>query len=239
MKTLAQIPETARAAAVAIAFRPSAPPGIPRVDHAGPSGCSYWRLAAEGKTFWTAAEDHQGCPVGAHTHGVPLGPAKMEELQDLIGVMASLHYLDPAEVPSIPARREPFGVALSGPYPGARFEPDVVLVACDARAAMLLAEAAQAAGVAGPLSTSIRPTCALLPATIGGGAAGLSLGCIGNRVYTGISDDQLYFAIPGKSAEAVFGRLDAIVAANRELATFHEARRAAAAAGTPPPGGSP
>jgi uncharacterized protein (DUF169 family) len=52
-----------------------------------------------------------------------------------------------------------------------------------------------------------------------------SLGCIGNRVYTGMGDDELYFTIPGGQVGAVVERLEAVVHANRELETYHEARR--------------
>jgi len=38
---------------VAIAFRDSAPDGMSRVERAEPAGCGYWRLAAEGRSFYT------------------------------------------------------------------------------------------------------------------------------------------------------------------------------------------
>ena len=60
--------------AVAIAFRDTAPVGIPRVTAPAPAGCGYWKLAAEGQVFYTEASDHYTCPVGAHTHGVNLPP---------------------------------------------------------------------------------------------------------------------------------------------------------------------
>ena len=62
---------------------------------------------------------------------------------------------------------------------------------------MLVAEAAQAAGVAGDGATLGRPTCAVLPQAIATAKTASSFGCIGNRVYTGAHDDEGYFAIPG------------------------------------------
>ena len=53
---------------VAIAFRESAPANMQRIETPAPAGCGYWRLAAEGRTFYTEAPDHYTCPVGAHTH---------------------------------------------------------------------------------------------------------------------------------------------------------------------------
>jgi uncharacterized protein (DUF169 family) len=211
---------------VAIAFRESPPPALPRVARAGPSGCSYWTLAAEGRSFYTEAADHKGCLVGAHTHNVPLTPAEGKELEGLVGVMAGVGYLDPAEVPAIPRREASFGVALYGPLGAAPFEPDVVLVRCDARRAMLLAEAARAAGVgtAEP-AAMLRPTCALLPETIRTGRPGLSLGCVGNRVYTGLEDGELYVAIPGAKVAAVAAALAKVIEANQALEKFHAGRR--------------
>src|SRR3989442_882776 len=40
-----------KTAAVAVTFRASAPDDLPHVASAGPSGCSYWKRAAEGETF--------------------------------------------------------------------------------------------------------------------------------------------------------------------------------------------
>jgi uncharacterized protein (DUF169 family) len=228
MSTLAHLLQL-KSSPVAIAFRDAPPAGLERVDAAGPSSCAYWKLAAEGRSFFTAADDHQGCAVGTYTHGLDLPPAKMGELQGLIGVMTGLGYLDGAEVPGIPRRAGGFGVALYGPYPGAPFQPDVVLVRCDARRAMMLAEAVRAAGVGEPMSAMLRPTCAMLPQTLSSGAASLSLACIGNRVYTGLEDGEMYLAIPGAKVAAVEAKLGTIVNANRELEKFHRERREAAA----------
>src|SRR5438132_914809 len=91
---------------IAITFRSSAPADLPHVAKAGPSGCSYWKRAAEGETFFTEAADHYNCPVGAYTHGVDMPPAQMKELQGLVTTMVSLQYIRPDEVPGIPRRRE-------------------------------------------------------------------------------------------------------------------------------------
>jgi uncharacterized protein (DUF169 family) len=196
------------------------------VDAPGPSGCSYWRLAAEGKSFYTEAADHYNCPIGAHTHGVDLPPAKAAELEALVTTMAGLEYLETAEVPQIPRRDSPFGVAMYGPFPQALFAPDVVLVRGRAKQVMLVTEAARMAGIGSEIAARLRPTCAMLPETIQTGQASISFGCIGNRVYTGLDDDELYVAIPGQKVSEVVGKLATIVAANRELERFHQGRRA-------------
>ena len=213
-----------RAAPVAIAFRPSAPAGVAHVATREPAGCGYWRRAAAGEVFYTDADDHKRCPVGAHTHNVQLSADEAQELQGLVKTMVDLEYLSMDEVPSIPTRKEPFGVAVYAPLDRAPLPPDVVLVHGTPRQLMLLAEAAQAAGVAPETPVMGRPTCALLPSAINEQRAGTSLGCIGNRVYTALDDSEAYFAIPGGSVGAVEERLRAIVHANQELEKFHRGR---------------
>src|SRR5437870_3906155 len=118
---------------VAVTFRASAPANVPRVSAPGPSGCSYWKQAAEGRTFYTEAADHYNCPIGAYTHGVDLPAARMQELQGVVNTMVSLGYLRSEEVPGIPRREAGFGVAIYGPLADAGETPDVVLVRGTAR----------------------------------------------------------------------------------------------------------
>ena len=209
---------------VAITFVDEAPAGVPRVAAREPAGCGYWRRAAAGEAFYTVADDHKQCPVGAHTHNVPLSPAETGGLMSLIETMAGLKYLRMEEVPQIPTRETPLHVAVYAPLDAAPMPPDVVLVRGNARQLMLLAEAAQAAGAAGAGPTMGRPTCAVLPEAINSGRATASFGCIGNRVYTGATDDDAYFAIPGGQLQAIEERLAVIVHANEELERFHRAR---------------
>ncbi len=209
---------------VAIAFRPSPPADVPRVNGAGPSGCTYWKYAAEGRTFYTEASDHYNCSIGSYTHGIDLPPERAKELPEVLGTMFSLGYLRQEEVPGVPRREGPFGVAVYAPLADAPFEPDVVLVRGNAKQMMLLSEAAQAAGVSAGPGLMGRPTCAAIPQAMKSQAAVASLGCIGNRVYTELADDELYVAVPGKHAAAVAEKLAGIMHANRELETYHRAR---------------
>jgi len=214
---------------VAIAFTDEAPAGVPHVSATEPAGCGYWRRAAGGEVFYTVADDHKNCPVGAHTHNVPLSPAEQRELMGLVETMVGLRYLKMADVPQIPTRRTPLAVAVYAPLDAAPIAPDVVLVRGNARQLMLLAEAAQAADVAPTTPAMGRPTCAVVPQAINSERASASFGCIGNRVYTGASDDDAYFAIPGPQLRLVEEQLAVIVRANRELETFHRSRATGAA----------
>lgn len=216
-------------APVALAFRDSAPAGIPRIPSAAPAGCGYWPLAADGQIFYTEASDHYTCPVGAHTHGVDLPLSVATELNGLVQAMVGMQYIKMDEIPLIPRRNSAFRVALYAPLMHAPFTPDVVLVRGTAKQLMLLAEAAQAAGVAGGGATMGRPTCAILPEALQSGKTATSFGCIGNRVYTGLGDDEGYYAIPGAKVAEVVSRLAVITEANRKLEKFHRARMGAPA----------
>jgi uncharacterized protein (DUF169 family) len=214
-------------APVAISFVDTAPPGVAHVSTVEPAGCGYWRRAAAGEVFFTVADDHKRCPVGAHTHNVTLSPTEQQELMGLVETMVSLSYLKIEDVPRIPTRKTALRVAVYAPLTAAPLPPDVVLVRGNARQLMLLAEAADAAGVAGTGAAMGRPTCAVLPEAINTTRTAASFGCVGNRVYTGADETDAYFAIPGPHLGAVEEKLAVIVRANQELEKFHRARAAA------------
>ena len=214
---------------VAIGFLAQPPAGLSRVSKAAPASCSYWRRAAEGESFFTEAADHLGCAVGAHTHGVPTTADQKGELMQLIHTMVGLEYLSMDEVPQIPHRdTAEFGVIAYAPLGTATFAADIVLVRGDVRQLMLLAEAAQAAGVGSGTPTLGRPTCAVLPQAQQTARASASFGCVGNRVYTGASEHEGYYAIPGGALPAIMAKLEVVRRANVELKKFHEARNASA-----------
>lgn len=128
------------------------------------------------------------------------------------------------EVPGIPHRKAPMQVAVYAPLPSLPCEPDVVLVRGTAAQLMVLVEAAQAAGVSPDAPAMGRPTCAALPQALESGRPTMSLGCIGNRVYTGLTDGEGYVALPAAALEAAVAKLATLARANAELARFHRAR---------------
>jgi uncharacterized protein (DUF169 family) len=209
---------------VAIAFRTAPPAGVARVSAPGPAGCSYWKIASEGGTFYTEASDHLNCAIGAYTHGVDLSAENENELKSTIGKMIGLGYLRMEEIPSIPRLGGRFGVAIYSPLAAAPCDPDVVLVRGNAKQIMLFAEAARAARCDSAAATMGRPACAVIPAAMQSQSGTASLGCIGNRVYTGLADDELYFAVPGAKILDVIDRVETIANANAELERYHAAR---------------
>jgi uncharacterized protein (DUF169 family) len=212
---------------VAVAFRPAAPAGVSRVARPGPAGCAYWRLAAEGGVFYTEGADHQNCPVGSYTHGVELPPERARELEGVVGTMVGLQYIKMEEVPAMPRLSGPFGVAIYAPLAKSPVAPDVVLIRGRARQIMLAAEAARAAGIGHDGAMLGRPACAMIPEAMHAARGNTSLGCIGNRVYTGLGDEELYFTVPGANLDGFVSGLETIHRANAELEKYHEGRREA------------
>ena len=209
---------------VAVAFRPAPPPGVEKYGGSQPSGCSFWRLAGDGRVFYTIPDDHANCAIGAHTHAMPLPAGRTAELEQTLTFMAGLGYVRSEEVPAIPTLPETPGVVIYAPLADTPVDPDVVIVSGRPGRVMLLQEAAIRAGVAAPSALLARPTCMALPAALAQGVL-VSTACVGNRVYTDLGDDELYLAIPGRALPPLAAELATIVAANAALRDYHTKRR--------------
>jgi uncharacterized protein (DUF169 family) len=209
---------------VAVAFRTEPPAEVPRFEGSEPSGCSFWRLAAEGQTVSTVPSDHYNCPIGSYTHNVPLPPERARELEQTLGLMTEIGYIRMEEVPGIPRLPSTPGAVVYAPLGDMPVEPDVVLLAERPGRMMLVQEAAIRAGVAAATPLLGRPTCMALPAALASGVV-MSTGCIGNRVYTDVGEDEIYVAIPGRDLARFADALDEIVRANAILEDYHRQRR--------------
>ena len=209
---------------VAVASLPHAPAGVEKFEGVQPAGCSYWALASGGRAFYTVAADHYNCSIGSHTHNMPLPEDRAHELADTLGFMTSIGYLRMEEVPSIPQLPETPGVVVYAPLGDTPVEPDVVLFWGSPGKVMLLQEAALRAGVAAQLNTLGRPTCMVVPAALTHGVLA-STGCIGNRVYTGMGDSELYVAVPGRDLQRIADETATIASANATLQEYHEDRK--------------
>lgn len=208
---------------VAIAFLDMAPAGVERLEGSQPSSCSFWRLAAEGRTFYTVPGDHQNCPIGGYTHNV-LQPERVPELQQALGLMSSIGYIRIEEVGGVfHLNRSPAAI-LYAPLGDTPVEPSAIIASGAPSRVMLVIEAATRAGEMAPLPLLGRPTCMALPAAMAAGAVA-STGCIGNRVYTEVGDDELYVALRGSSLERIAAELETIESANQALTEYHRARK--------------
>jgi uncharacterized protein (DUF169 family) len=209
---------------VAVKFQDVAPSNVEKFTGTEPSGCSFWRLAAGGRTFYTVPSDHYNCPIGSYTHNISLPPERAQELDQTLGLMVQIGYVKMEEVPGIPRLPQMPGVVVYSPLADAPVAPDVVLFAGPASQIMLFNEAAQRAGRAAQLPMLGRPTCMALPAAMAHGTI-ISSGCIGNRVYTGLADGEMYAVVPGSDLARLADELETVADANAQLAQYHQSRR--------------
>jgi uncharacterized protein (DUF169 family) len=214
---------------IAIGFLDAPPEGVEAwKGGAVPAGCSFWRAAWEGNSFYTVPSDHLNCAVGAYTHSIAIPAERGNVLMDTIGFMVSSGYLQMSEVPGIPVLPKAPAFVAYAPVAEARFPIDVVLIAARPAAAMLIYEAAVRAGAGGALTHTLgRPACAVLPLTKRTDAAAMSFGCKGNRTFTGLPDEELYLSIPGAKWDAVVAAAAEIVAANCAMGVHYLQHEAA------------
>ena len=209
---------------VAIAFLAAELPGIPTFEGVQPSGCSFWKMAAEGRVFSTGARDHYNCPIGSYTHNIALPAERAKELDETLQFMSGIGYLRMEEVPGIPRLPETPAAIVYAPLGKTPVDPDVVLFWGPPGQVMVLQEAAIRAGVGAQLGTLPRPTCMVLPAALANGTTASS-GCVGNRVYTGLGDSDLYVAVPGKDVARIAEETAVARAANSTLMQYHQDRK--------------
>ncbi len=86
---------------VAAAYLDAEPAGIKKFEGSEPSGCSFWRLAAEGSTFYTIPENHFNCAIGAYTHNNPLSPEREKETKQTLKMMFELEYVRPEQLSAL------------------------------------------------------------------------------------------------------------------------------------------
>ena len=209
---------------VGIASVAAVPAGVPKFEGTVPSGCTFWQLATEGRAFYTVPSDHYNCAIGCYTHNIPLPPEREAELTDTLGLMSDIGYVRMEEVPGIPRLPTTPVAVVYAPLGDMPVPPDVVLFAGPAGRVMLLQEAALRAGVAAQLNTLGRPTCMAVPAAMALGMVA-STGCVGNRVYTGVDEGDLYAVVPGSALARLAQETATIGEANAKLLAYHSQRR--------------
>ena len=209
---------------ITVTFLDAPPANVRKFDGREPSGCSFWRLAAEGRTFYTVPQNHFNCAVGAYTHNIALSADREKETEQTLRMMFDLGYVKPQEVPHIPRLSKAPVAILYASLGDSTAQPDVVLFALKPAGAMLLEEAATRAGVGSGAPVLGRPTCMALPASLQHGTI-TSLGCTGNRVYTGLGENEMYVVLRGQDLPAVMDALKTIAHANAALLDYAKGRR--------------
>jgi uncharacterized protein (DUF169 family) len=210
---------------VAVAFCDQPPDGVDRLKGSQPSGCTFWSIASEGQVFYTAPEDHYNCAIGSYTHHIPLPKDREHELTDTLSLMSDLGYIRMADVPQVPRLEKTPAATVYAPLANTPIAPDAVIVTGTPGGLMLLHEAAARTGIS---STSLlgRPTCMAIPAALASGIAS-SLGCVGNRIYTGLDDEEFYSVIRADKLAAIADEIATITAANVMLTQYHRDRQTA------------
>ena len=151
---------------VAVKFQKTPPAGVPNFTGTESSGCSFWRLAASGRTFYTVPGDHYNCAIGSYTHNIPLPEERAEELDQTLSFMTGIGYIKMEEIPQIPRLPQTPGVVLYAPLGDTPVDPDVVLFAGRPERIVLLQEPALRAGLGAQVPLLGRPTCMALPAAL-------------------------------------------------------------------------
>src|SRR5215471_7422738 len=99
-----------------------------------------------------------------------------------------------------------------GPLPGISFEPDVVLIVANPQQAMLMGESSNDTKLMGA------PTCQAIPYAYNNHQIAMSLGCVTNRIRTGIKPTEMVVTIPKEQLGEFVGKLEKRVAANNDVA---------------------
>ena len=209
---------------VAVAFREGPPAGVPKFSGAEPSGCSFWQIAAGGMTFYTVPGDHCNCAMGSYTHNFRLPSERAEDFEQALSHLTGSGYVKMEEIPSIPRLNQAPNAVVYSPLGNTPLDPDLVIIAARPMQVMMLQEAAMRAGIGLQISLFGRPTCMSLPTALNQGMV-TSAGCIGNRVYTGLREDELYVLVPGPVLKKIADEIQAIADSNSKLTGYHQSRR--------------
>jgi hypothetical protein len=104
----------------AVTFRSKPPQGVPKFAGKVPSGCSFFRIASGGMTFYTIPADHYNCPLGCYSYNLPLAPEHSEELAKSMESIKKASSVKIEEIRSIPRTEDQPEVDLlsAGGYAG-------------------------------------------------------------------------------------------------------------------------
>lgn len=212
---------------IALSFTAEAPPNVRSTAGVVPSACTFWRQA-EKEVFYAPASTHLNCPVGAMVMGFELPAEAQSQLMSVVERMTGCGYLGADEAAHIPTVKGQKAGIIYGPLEKFAATPDLALLWLSPRQAMLAAEAVKTCSWADmtPTTAMGRPACAAIPISLDKSQATLSLGCMGMRTFTEISDDRLLIAIPGSKLQEFSDNLRATMTANLAMQTFYGEQKA-------------
>lgn len=208
-------------APVQVSYLDAPPAGVAQHPEGAPSVCTYF---AEGRTksFYAALPAHEACEVGGFVLGVKPEGEFGSRLMATVGMMQKAGYLAVGEEGKIPRNAQPPKFVAYGPLGSLPVPPTNVLLFAKPSSAMLAMEAA-----GGPVPVNGRPMCAVVPTLNNGAGVAISIGCVGSRIFTHMSDDQMIVGIRGDHLDAFAHRLRTIVAANAAVGAEDHHRKSA------------
>ncbi|MGH8245289.1 MAG: DUF169 domain-containing protein, partial [Gammaproteobacteria bacterium] len=126
-------------------------------------------------------------------------------------LMIEAGWLAPSDFNYIPQVAKKGHFVAYAPLHAASFQPDAVMVVCQAEQAMLMADTV-------PAQLHGKPTCAQLPIAMNEGKYTLGIGCAASRARTGMKSGEVTFTIPGNKFGEFMTHLRTRVEANRKVA---------------------
>jgi uncharacterized protein (DUF169 family) len=209
---------------VVLAFRDTPPVGISKFAGREPSGCSFWRLAAQGMTFYTIPQDHANCALGSYAYNYDLSPDCEQELENTFSQLASSGYIQIGDISAIPRLKIAPPIVIYSPLGETPIDPDLVVFVIRPMPAMILQEAALRMGIAMELSRLGAPTCMSLTIALNQGMVS-STGCWGNRIFVDLGDDELYVLLAGNCLQKIVDAIQGISESNQKLKEYHRERQ--------------
>src|SRR4030081_3651912 len=208
---------------VAIAFISHIPTGIGPIQRTMPpattdgrtgavaASCVFWIEGTQG-VFATEAEDHGNCSVGSLAPGFKT----MEEVAQNADVAALCEtgWVTPEAVAKVAVVREKPASIVYGPLRDMPVEPSVILLRVNGKQQMLLHDAWPGLRFEG------KPQCHIIPIAKESGEIAVSVGCMLSRVRTGMSNNEVTYAIPASRVPALIERLRAARAADNAVAAY-------------------
>ncbi|MGI0091175.1 MAG: DUF169 domain-containing protein [Nitrososphaerales archaeon] len=196
---------------IAISFTNDTPIGINKTNESVPAGCVFW-FRAFNDEFYTTQEDHASCNIGSFTHGfLEASQVSLATCPD-ISLMIQAKYLELSDFAGVPRMNKASKYVVYAPLRSASLEPDVVLMICNTEQTMLVSEAAGSARTMG------KPTCSSIPYAYNEDAIAISLGCITNRVRTGLKPGELVITVPRRQLDSFVAKLRQTVQSNNSVA---------------------
>jgi uncharacterized protein (DUF169 family) len=205
---------------VQVTYLDAPPAGVPEHPGGAPSVCTFFAEARQ-KSFYVDLQGHAACEIGAFVLGLPPAGELGTRLMGMVGMMQKEGYLAAGEEAKIPRNAVPPKFVAYGPLGSMPMAPTNVLLFAKPKSAML---AMEASGQAVPVNG--RPMCAVVPTLNHGAPVAVSIGCVGSRVFTQMSDDQMIVGVRGDYLRQFAAKLTTIRHAN-ELVGAENARRKA------------